>query len=76
MDNRQGNYEYVRGDLLMIDCCVGAHFHIFGALIVRYHVEGTPEGLQCGGSLRESVPKQLRVSLPIIFARAVQVQQL
>ena len=44
------------------------------ALFFRYHVDGAPEGLRCGGSLRKSLPKQLEVSLPLIYARAVQVK--
>ena len=43
-------------------------------LSCRYRVEGAPDGLECGGSLRESIPKQLKVGLPVIYARAVPVR--
>ncbi len=38
-----------------------------------YTVDKAPDTMQCGGSLRESRPKQLQVPLPPIYARAVQV---
>jgi dynein heavy chain len=39
-----------------------------------YTVEKAPLAMQCGGSLRQSVPKKLQSPLPLIFARAVKVQ--